>query len=196
MNRKLMKFSALSALALSLVMWGCDSLSESALTGPGDLSENLIVKTNGDGYTTARETNPSVGVVSAVIDQNGGKLILGKHYLLVPAGAVSGPTTFTMTKPSDALKVELTATRLLGNDVGSAGFAVPVKLGMSYHDASDIPDPTLLKVRWAKLDGTFEIQPSVVDVHGKTVVGTLSHFSAYDIGFPNARETDETLLSY
>ena len=81
------KASALSALALTMVLYGCESLSENALVGPGERSEILITTTNGDGYTVARETDPSVGVVSAVIDQNGGALNIGKHSLTVPAGA-------------------------------------------------------------------------------------------------------------
>ena len=121
MYRKLMKFSALSAFALMLVAYGCDTVSESALTGPGEKSEILIIERDESGYTVARETDPAVGVVTAIIDRNGGTLNIGNHVLTVPVGAVDGPTTFTMTKLVDEIEVGLTATRLLPNDVGHAG---------------------------------------------------------------------------
>ena len=123
-----MKLSALSAFALTMVLWGCESLSENALVGPGEKSEILIIETDENGYTTARETDPAVGVVTAIIDRNGGSLNIGNHVLTVPAGAVDYPTTFVMTKLVDEIEVGLTATRLLPNDVGRQGFKVPVKL--------------------------------------------------------------------
>lgn len=184
MNRKLIKFSTFSALALSLVMWGCDSLSESALTGPSEKSEVLVTYTSSSGYTVARETDASVGTVTALIGPAGGALSIGKHFLSVPAGAVDAPTTFTMVKEPGSLKVDLTATRLLPNDVGHAGFPVPVKLGLSYESAESVPNPGALKVIWLKTDGTFEVQSSSVDVYGKLVVGSVNHFSAFAIAIP------------
>jgi hypothetical protein len=184
MNRWYTKLSAVSALMLALTIWGCESVTDGALTGPSEASEILVTSTNSGGYTVARETDPTVGVVSAVIGQSGGALNLGKHFLTVPAGAVDGPTTFTVTKLSGELKVELTASRLLPNDVGSAGFRVPVKLGVSYESASAVPDASQLKVVWVKPDGTMEVQQSNVDVYGKVVVGSLNHFSAYAVVIP------------
>src|SRR5687768_18526102 len=112
MNRKIMKASAVSAFALTMVLFGCESLSENALVGPGEKSDILIIETDENGYTVARETDPAVGVVSAMIDQNGGSLNIGNHVLTVPAGAVDAPTTFVMSKLVDEIEIGLTATRL------------------------------------------------------------------------------------
>lgn len=183
MNRKILKISAVSAFALTLVMWGCESLSENALVGPGDRSDILLIDTNEDGYTIARETNPTVGVATAVIDQNGGSLAIGKNVLTVPAGAVDGPTTFTMTKLVNEIEVGLTATRLLPNDVGSRGFNVPLKLSLSYAGATEVPaNAAELKVLWVKADGSIEAQPTAVNTSGKFAVGSLTHFSQYALG--------------
>ena len=192
MNRKILKASALSAFALTLVMWGCESLSESALVGPGETSAILLAETDEDGYTIARETNPTVGVVTAVIDQNGGSLTIGKNALTVPAGAVDGPTTFTMTKLLGDVEVGLTATRLLPNDVGSQGFKVPLKLSLSYAGVAETPaNAAELKVVWVKANGDLEVQPSEVNVAGKVVTGSLSHFSQYALAQPRDEEAVE-----
>jgi hypothetical protein len=189
MNRKIMKASALSAFALTLVMWGCESLGENALVGPGDKSDILIINTDENGYTTAVETDPAVGVVSAVIDENGGSLNIGNHVLTVPAGAVDAPTTFTMTKLVDEIEVGLTATRLLPNDIGHNGFAVPVRLSLSYANAATaLANANEYKVAWKKADGTFEIQPTVVDESGSAAIGVLDHFSQYNLLMPNDEE--------
>jgi hypothetical protein len=175
-----------SALALTLVMYGCESLNESALVGPGDQSEILIIDRDAQtGYTIARETDPAVGVVSSIIDENGGSLSIGNHVLTVPVGAVDGPTTFTMTKLVDEIEVGLTATRLLPNDVGHAGFNVPVTLSLSYANAAEVPaNLASLRVLWVKANGQMEPQPSALDTDGHVVVGTLSHFSKYALGDP------------
>jgi hypothetical protein len=186
MNRKLMKFSGISALALTLLLWGCDNLSDpsSKLTGPTDQSNILIIERDADGYTIARETDPAVGVVSALIDQKGGSLSIGEHILTVPAGAVDAPTVFTMSKLQKDIKIGLTATRLLPNDVGHAGFNVPVRLSLSYANAKTVPDADALKVLWLKPDGSQVVQPSQVDETHHDVTGLIYHFTDFGLGWP------------
>ena len=185
MNRKWMKFT-MSAFALTMVMYGCESLNESALVGPSEQSEILIIDRNAEtGYTIARETDPAVGVVSSIIDENGGSLSIGNHVLTVPVGAVDGPTTFTMSKLVDEIEVGLTATRLLPNDVGHAGFNVPVTLSLSYENAAEVPaNLGQLRILWVKSNGQLEPQPSSLDAADHVVVGSLSHFSKYALGDP------------
>ena len=191
MNRNILKASALSALALTLVLWGCESLSENALVGPGDKSDILIIETDENGFTRARETDPTVGVVTAVIDQNGGSLNIGNHVLTVPAGAVDAPTTFVMSKLVDEIEVGLTATRLLPNDIGRQGFNVPLRLSLSYANAAEVPaNVNALKVAWVKADGTYEVQSSFVDESGDAVIGELNHFTAYAVVYPDDAEPE------
>ena len=193
MNRKLMKASAVSALALTMVMWGCESLSENALVGPGEKSDILIIERDENGYTVARETDPAVGVVTAVIDQNGGSLNIGNHVLTVPAGAVDAPTTFVMTKLVDEVEVGLTATRLLPNDIGRQGFNVPVKLSLSYASVNNVSsdDAPGLKVMWVKPSGELEEQPTDVDTAGQAAVGSLYHFSGYLLADPRDEDDED-----
>jgi hypothetical protein len=177
--------NTVSAFALTMVLWGCESLSENALVGPGEKSDILLIERDENGYTVARETDPAVGVVTAVIDQNGGSLNIGNHVLTVPAGAVDAPTTFVMTKLVDEIEVGLTATRLLPNDIGRQGFNVPLRLSLSYAHAAEVPaNLSEMKVGWVKLNGSIEVQQSQVDSAGEVVVGTLDHFSAYAIVIP------------
>lgn len=183
MNRKLLKYTGTLTLALSLALVGCDAVSDS-LTGPSEKSDILIIQKDENGYTIATETDPTVGVVTAFIDQNGGSLNIGDHTLTVPAGAVSAPALFTMTKLPGQVKVGLTATRLLPNDVGSRGFAKPLTLSLKY-DENSVPNEGDLKIFWVKLNGQLVQQPSVVDAEGNAVSASLDHFSDYGVGFPN-----------
>jgi hypothetical protein len=185
MNTKLLKRFGMWALALSVVMVGCDSVKESALVGPGSSSEILIIDRDENGYTTATETDPLVGVVTAIIDSNGGELNIGPHRLLVPAGAVRFPTTFVMSKLPGQIEVGLTATRLLPNDAGRAGFLKPVRLTLSYENAANVTDTAEpeLEILWKKADGTYEPQQSYVDQAGDEVVANLNHLSIYTLGW-------------
>jgi hypothetical protein len=180
MLRKLMRYSLLPALALALVVGACDQVGE--VTGPAPSAASLSEDVNS--FTVVKEKDLTVGTVSGIIGSGGGKLVLGKHELRVPKDAVSGSTTFSMTKASDELRFTLTATKLTTNDIGSAGFAKPVQLVVDYSEATNISDPSLLKVFWAKLDGSFEQQPTQVDVVGKKAIGYLSHFSEYVLAMP------------
>ena len=191
MNRKMMKASAVTAFALTMVLWGCESLSESALMGPGEKSDIVIIERDESGYTAVRETDPTVGVVTAIIDQNGGSLNIGNHVLTVPVGAVDAPTTFVMTKLVDEIEVNLTATRLLPNDIGHQGFNVPVRLSLSYANATEIPaDVNVMKVFWKKADGSLEAQPTVVNESSEAVIGSLNHFSGYLVGQPKDEDPE------
>jgi hypothetical protein len=181
MLRKLMRLPFLPALALTVTLWGCNGADR--VLGPS--AARLDGAAGGNGYAVVKEKDPTVGTVSAVVSTSGGRLTLGQHTLVVPAGAVDGPTTFVMTKSSDALEVSLTATQSLLNDVGSRGFRKPVTLTLSYKNAESVSaDESKLRILWLKPDGTQEAQPSTVDVQGRKVTADLSHFSDYGLGDP------------
>lgn len=188
MKKIWMRLSAIPALALVLVLWSCADLGEpTRLMGPGEVSLEETETTTGTGYTIIKESDTNVGTVEGIIDQNGGKISLGQHVLQVPAGAVGGPTVFSMSKlDGDHVMVKLTATQVTTNDIGSAGFAKPVHLTLSYKNASEVPENEQdLRILWVKSDGSKEAQTSNVDVTGKRVSADLGHFSDYAIGFPD-----------
>ena len=183
MFRNVLKFAMLPVMALSLLVAACDTAGEiQPLTGPQvgapSFSDDVT------SFTVVKEKDVTVGVVTGTIGSGGGKLVLGKHELWVPKDAVSAATVFTMSKASDELRFSLTATQLLTNDIGSKGFAQPVKLVISYKDAVNVSDPSALKVFWAKLDGTLEVQQTEVDLVGYRAIGSLGHFSDYLLGMP------------
>lgn len=117
-------------------------------------------------------------LVVKVIGQAGGLLNLGNHSLLVPAGAVTEPTTFSMELlKSEYVMVDLTATRR-GVDVGEKGFEKPVTITLSY-DGLRIKDPSKLFILRVNENGQHEKLPSKVDTKKKTVSAELDHFSKY-----------------
>ncbi|HET8656813.1 MAG TPA: hypothetical protein VFL93_14920 [Longimicrobiaceae bacterium] len=127
---------------------------------------------------------------SAIIDQNGGSLYVSGNMLLVPRGAVSGPTKFEIQlAPDGSIGAELTATAVgsdVRNDVGHAGFRRPLTLIFTYAYANNVPDqPELMRVAWRKDDGTLEVQPSYVDTHHKMVYGQIYHFTPYIVIAPS-----------
>lgn len=117
-------------------------------------------------------------LVVKVIGLEGGLLNLGNHALLVPAGAVKEPTTFSMELlKSEYVMVDLTAKRR-GVDVGEQGFEKPVTITLSY-DKLNVRDPSKLFILRYNENGQHEKLPSVVNTRAKTVSAQLDHFSKY-----------------
>jgi hypothetical protein len=153
------------------------------------------------GYTLIKEPPPPaprrsllgwlIRVIEAtlakLLGSEGGLLSLLGHVLNVPEGAVSQPTLFSMTAiQSGHIEVELTATpqsllrRLLfWRSVPEVHFNVPVELSLSYARATNVTDPSRLRIMRINPDGRHEILPSVVDPVTKTVTAELDHFSRY-----------------
>ena len=152
------------------------------------------------GYTVIKEPAPTqprslfgwlIKVVEATIalllGSDGGILTLLGHILNVPAGAVSEPTLFSMTAIQNGyIEVELTATPksllrslFFWRKVEDVQFNVPVGLSLSYARATNVTDPSRLKIMRVNPDGRHEILPSVVDTVNKTVTAELDHFSRY-----------------
>ena len=174
------RLATLSALAVTLVFGACENADQ--LTAPAldhkIGNERVVVTEIGDqGYKMVQETDPTVGTVSAVIGEKGGSLSIGGTTLDVPAGAVSGPTTFRVTKPNGEITYDFTATRNKLNDVGSAGFAVPLKLTISYAGVgSEMEAPTVVLI---KEDGHAEALATRVDKVNRTMTAQITHFSIY-----------------
>lgn len=177
-----LRFTALSVLAATLVVAGCENADR--LTAPPSPLEHrignervVITEYGDDGYKMVQETDPTVGTVTAVIDQKGGSLSIGGTTLDVPAGAVSGPTTFTVNKPNGELAYDFSATRETPNDVGSAGFPVPLTLMIDYSGVKHgMKNPVVL---WFRPDGYAVPLPTTVNRSRKTMSAQIHHFSIY-----------------
>jgi hypothetical protein len=175
------RFATLSVLAAAVMLAGCESADR--LTGPSTLehkigNERVLITEHGkDGYKMVQETDPTVGTVTAVIDEKGGSLSIGGTTLDVPAGAVSGPTTFTVNKPNGELVFDFSATKSTPNDVGSAGFPVPLTLTIDYSKiSSDMEAPAVV---WIKPDGHAAELQTKVDAANRKMTAEITHFSLY-----------------
>lgn len=120
------------------------------------------------------------------IGSGGGTVTTAAYTLTVPAGAVSQSTRFRIEPTNTGTySVDLSAHRkggLLGLslvEVGSKGFAKPVKLTINYANATNVQDPKGLVIIYIRSDGTVVTQTTVVDTTAKTVTSGLSHFSRY-----------------
>lgn len=125
--------------------------------------------------------------LAKLLGRDGGILALLGHVIDVPAGAVSEPTIFSMTVIQGGyVEVELMATPksllsslLFWRKVEEVKFNKPVDLSLSYARATNVTDPSRLKIMRVKADGRHEILPSVIDYEKKTVTAELDHFSRY-----------------
>lgn len=176
---------AAMALGTSLFLSSCGDLGEP--TRPGLLPGPMVVtSTSGATFVVAYESNPSAGSVSATIGSSGGILVLGKHAVFVSADAVGAPTRFTMARDLEhPLRVKLTAGQAAENDIGSAGFAAPVYVSLSYVNAAAQPsNAEAVRVVFFRPDGLVEEMPSVVYSSENRVTARVSHFSLYGIAWP------------
>lgn len=157
--------------------------TDALLSNPFD----LLRSDDGGDYTFIQE-NPLFPLppltVSQLIGVSGGTLNVMGHSLVVPAGAVSRPTLFTMTLPRlGYVEVELhaTVTDLLGRliDVGASGFDRPVTLSMTYARATNVDDPRDLVILHKLGNNKYEVIPSVLNQSTKRLTAQLEHFSGY-----------------
>ncbi|HEX6259790.1 MAG TPA: hypothetical protein VFZ51_03985, partial [Woeseiaceae bacterium] len=169
-----------------LVLLAITSCSDQSPVEPVADVVSLQAAYNSD-FTWIEERSPfDLGglSISGIIGLTGGVLRLGGHTLVVPPGAVTVPTLFTISLPLDPyVNVDLTATvqTLLGGllNVGGRGFEKPVALGLTYKRATNVTDPSKLFIAYVPRYGAAEKLPSVVDQANKVVWAALPHFSKY-----------------
>lgn len=126
-----------------------------------------------------------------VIDEDGGRLhavdlLTGSTYdLVVPPGAVSGPTIFTLVVPAGRFyEADLTAEVRQADgslvDVGKRGFARPVTLSIRYLSPLELLIPSRLFIAWIDDDGDILQGLSTKrSLLTSTVQADLAHFSKY-----------------
>jgi hypothetical protein len=188
-----MRLSLVPLFAAALWVAGCSDqngpigpMEQPSVQGP---SQSLSLGADLDAIMRGETPDLSARTVSKVIGPEGGYIYVDLHYLYVPKGAVAKPTLFRMELPADGtIGADLTATTvgsLTINNVGKAGFKVPVYLTFSYGYVKNAPaNPSLLRIMWKKPDGTYVVQPTYVNRQYKIATGTLKHFSDYVLGTP------------
>lgn len=165
-------------------------------TGPDPLIGSLLGGSSVQGYTLVRDPLlpgiTSALSTSSLIGYGGGQVSLLGHTVTVPVGAVTQPTLFTVVVlPTGYVEVDLTATltSLLGTfDVGAAGFRKLVPVSLTYSRATNVTDPSKLKVLRIKSligYGSYEAMPTTVNFTAKTATAQLDHFSRYTMAVPD-----------
>lgn len=115
--------------------------------------------------------------VTQVIGPLGGLLVVSRHVLWVPAGALPGWVSITAVAPSD------TVNRIRFGPEGLV-FKRPVALIMSYANCNLRASPEAKRVAYT--NDSLEIlqyQPSADDVLRHKVTGLLGHFSTYAVSW-------------
>lgn len=191
MNRRWFNWSARLAIVLALATTSCDRgpvAPEPTVDPQAGLLGNLLNGLGGGSSSPFQLltdplsiTLPNL-VATKIIGSAGGTLTLNGHSIEVPAGAVSLPTLFTITAITDGhIAVDLSAVAwLLGGliDVGERGFAKKVTLTLSYANATNVTDPSRLRIVYVN-GAQSEVLPTTVDTVRKTATAKLDHFSKY-----------------
>jgi hypothetical protein len=113
-----------------------------------------------------------------IVGNIGGTLINGRFRVDVPAGAIDGNATISISTSAQSPECQLDITPADRNH-----FAVPVKLTI---DCSSV-SPTVLRnyvvLWWNPATSAWEAVPgSTVDLNKRTVSAPLQHFSRYSVG--------------
>lgn len=152
---------------------------------------------HGEFRLALQHREPSRNKASGWIGAEGGRLRFDGHTLTVPAGAVDGPTFFSMKEALqnieqglNALAFDLDAVGWNGRsytDVGAAGFDVPVVLCVNYdsaigHELENIEEATILWLQ--NLVQETEVAESWADRGKHQVCGKLEHFSRWALAWP------------
>jgi hypothetical protein len=150
------------------------------------------------GWVLANDPILSVGgILNAVstgqlIGFGGGSISVLGHTLVVPAGAVTQPTLFTMiVLPTGKVEVDLLATvgTLFGVlDVGGKGFAKPIPVTLTYSRSTNVgshgSELKVLRINSLLGYGNYEVMPTTVDTSTKKASTALDHFSRYTLAYP------------
>jgi hypothetical protein len=175
-----------AAVVAALLLAGC---AERGGKGETLLPEAAAPSMQGAGSLSKMAGSIPVFDVQKQIGADGGELGVPGYRLVVPRGAVSQPTLFTFQSVNNGyLEVKLTATSggsAVHNDVGQAGFAVPVALSIAYEPAGGVRSWLRLVVAWVRPDGELDPVPSFINPSAKTVTGKLDHFSQYVVAGGN-----------
>lgn len=146
-------------------------------TAPNVTPSSAVVL--GDWTLVRTVSTQSSTSVSVTIGSAGGTMSVNGHSLMVPAGALTEPLTFTMsTVAGSSVEVSLSAQNQKGAPV--TVFASPVQLSLSYSGAK-VKNVSALKVAYLVNGVIVAVQPSEVDKSQKVVRSWLSHFSDYGI---------------
>jgi hypothetical protein len=180
------RISFLSALVLAgaLSLASCSSV-EDGPTGPGGdpapstlLSGNGLLGTSIGSGLLACDPLPYASA-SATIGAQGGTLIVGPHRLTVPAGAFAGPVVISAEAPVGTVNSVQLQPEGLQFAAGK-----PAKLTLSYANCPLLG--SLLPKRIAYTTNLLDILsyvPSLDDLLGRKVTGTLEHFSRYAVAW-------------
>lgn len=135
------------------------------------------------------DTDPTVA--SLTLDRAGGTFVHGSVSLVVPEGALSGPTTITLKEVEGPPHGAVGSAWEFGPD--GLLFRIPATLTVAYDPGSLPPGIEASSLRLAVRDGPRwrALERPGREGAEEQVVGTVLHFSTYGI-VPDPRETEGT----
>jgi hypothetical protein len=172
-----------SVLVLAVLVASCDTAPPTQTLAP-PTGDDLLTSKASHALVRAGEASGGAagGTAAGIIGVGGGTITSGGHTIIVPAGAVDGPTSFSLETLAEGY-VEVYLLALAGgSNVGAQGFnghAVTLILSYANANAQDTSDPSKLTILRHHANGSVEVLPSTVNTSAQTVTAALGHFSRY-----------------
>lgn len=166
------------------VTWlsACDS---SPMAPEFQRQDDIVIGTGTKTFTIPTIGSHGADMALQYITPQGGKVAVGGHEMIVPAGAVPSPTWFLMSVvASDRIHVKLKAWRASDlSRVSQFPVNTPIELKLNVSKVTGIDLSTLVVVYLADetYDGIKEAVRSSINLETKVLTGYLTHFSSYAV---------------
>lgn len=184
MGKYLFRFGGMAALTAAFGLAACSD--NSAIAPEFDPSEAITEVE----YTLVKSDQEEGFICTFTSDREGGLAECGPHTLNIPANAFSPELVdfHIEVVKGEEVRIRLYATSQgssILNDVGAAGFDVPLTASLKYgKDAELEGDTSELSVLWLKPDGTIQVIPTTIDSSTNTAIADIDHFSEFALGWP------------
>ena len=204
MKTMIKRWTAATAVMATLLVASCDRVGQ--ITEPLRPGAESLAKGGSKGELKLIPLVESLEARAtyrhaAVIGREGGSVGDDAYRIDVPRNAVEGPTLFVITAASGeyanniALEASATACGSLTlsqceqatptNDVGAAGFRVPVLIAFGFNPGGGRKQWNGVRVVLVDpLTDTYTAVPTNVNMARKEVRGHADHFSLYALGWP------------
>lgn len=173
-----LRWATVRVAAVAMLAWSCSSLPTEPTPAPKNPTPTFVrvaaPPSGAFGATSGSSTTASLAIDGAV----GGSIDCGNFTVIIPAGAISGKATVTITVPDPAvMHCQLSVSPPVANTL-----AIPIRLVANCSTASNLSAWAMQTLRYDMAIDQWVIVPgSEVNTVDETITTPLSDFSEYGV---------------